>query len=149
ISETEIPDLRQWDVCVAQGKGESAIGVTVVGPNGEELAVAKRQRQFEKSRSKDVPYLKINKQRVGDISDEMVDLAKADISRAEENWRSLDPVERAKKRVPGEAYRYVRKRPLLTIHLIEPTDAAEDSKNASRIMPAADIRTDLLVAISL
>src|SRR5690606_18360907 len=48
ISETEIPDLRQWDVCVAQGKGESAIGVTVVGPNGEELAVAKRQRQFEK-----------------------------------------------------------------------------------------------------
>src|SRR5690606_36682066 len=99
--------------------------------------------------SRDVPYLKINKQRVGDISDEMVDMAKADIIRAEENWRSIDPVERAQKRVPGEAYRYVRERPLLTIHLIEPRDAKADTKNASRIIPAADIKTGPLVAISL
>lgn len=149
IAETEIPNLREWDVCVAQGTGESAVGVSVLGPDGEELPVAKRQRQFEKSRSKDVPYLKINKQRVGDISDEMVDLARADIIRAEENWRSLDPVERAQKRVPGEAYRYVRERPLLTIHLIEPRDAKAGTKNASRIMPADEIKTDPLVAISL
>lgn len=149
ITETDVPALREWDVCVAQGKGESAVGVTVFGPNGEELAVAKRQRQFEKSRSKDVPYLKVNKQRVGDISDEMVDLTEADVTVAEDNWRSFDPEKRAEKRVPGEAYRCVRERPLLTIHLIEPTDAAADSKNASRIMPAADIKPDLLVAISL
>lgn len=149
IAETDVPQLREWDICVAQGKGEAAAGITVSGPNGEELAVAKRQRQFEKSRSRDVPYLKVNKQRVGDISDEMVDLTKDDISVAEDNWRSSAPEERAEKRVPGEAYRYVRKRPLLTIHLIEPTDAAEDSKNASRIMPEADIKTDLLVAVSM
>lgn len=149
IAENDIPELTEWDVCVAQGKGAPAAGVMVVGPGGEELAVAKRQRQFEKSRSQDVPYLKINKRRVGDISDEMVDLPQSAISLAEESWRSVDPVGRAEKRVPGEAYRFVRKRPLLVIHLIEPTDAAEDSKNRSRIMPATDIKTDLLVAISL
>lgn len=149
IMETEIPDLREWDVCVAQGSGTSAAGVSVIGPDGKELAVSKRQRQFERSRSKEVSYLKINKQRVGDISDEMVDLTKAEIAKAESDWRSEDPGERATKRVPGEAYRLVRKRPLLTIHLIEPTGPRDDSKNASRIMPTTDIKTNLLVAISL
>ncbi len=149
IAETEVPSLREWDVCVAQGDGPAATGVTVVGPDGEELSVNKRQRQFERSRSKDVPYLKINKQRVGDISDEMVGLTKTEIGEAEEKWRSKVPEERANRRAPGEAYRYMRKRPLLTIHLIEPTDASEDTKGASRIMPAKEVRTDLLVAISL
>src|SRR5690606_10725545 len=58
IAETDVPDLREWDVCVAQGNGALAAGVMIVGPDGEKLSVAKRQRQFEKSRSKDIPYLK-------------------------------------------------------------------------------------------
>src|SRR5690606_2864672 len=103
IAETDVPQLREWDICVAQGKGEAAAGVTVSGPNGEELAVAKRQRQFEKSLSRDVHYLKVNKQRVGDIRDVMVDLTKDDIRVAEDNWHSSDPKTRAEKRVPGEA----------------------------------------------
>lgn len=149
IAETDIATLRRWDVCVAQGKGELAAGISVIGPDGQELGVVKRQRQFEKSRSNDASYLKINKQRVGDIGDEMVDLSEDAIRRVEEEWRSADPVERAGKRVPGEAYRNARERPLLTIHLIEPTDAGQDSRNPHRIMAAKDVRTDLLVAVSL
>lgn len=149
ISETDVAELREWDVCVAQGRGALADGISVLGPDGEEVGVAKRERQFERPRTNDAPYVKVNKQRVGDIGDEMVDLSQDVIRRVEEDWRSASPKERAKKRVPGEAYRLARVRPLLTIHLIQPSDPGSASKNAHRIMPAEDVGTDLLVAVSL
>lgn len=149
IAETDVATLQEWDVCVAQGKGDTVEGVSVIGPDGQELGIAKRQRQFEKSRSDDIPYLKINKQRVGDISDEMFDLPEDEIRSVEETWRAEDPAQRAEKRVPGEAYRNARKRPLLTIHMIQPTDAVENSRNSHRIMAAKDVKAELLVAVSL
>ncbi|MBB6599610.1 Z1 domain-containing protein [Luteimonas sp. MC1825] len=149
IADNEIDALQSWDVCLAQGSGEAARGIAFAGPDGVQVGALKRLRQFERSRSNGASFLKINKQRLGEISDEKVEIEEDVIREVEEAWRALDPEVRAAKRVPGDAYRTVRQRPLMTIHPVQPSDPDKDSKAASRIMLSSEIKTDLLIGVSL
>src|SRR5690606_19477330 len=99
ILDNDIEALQEWDVCVAQGNGSPAVGLEFSGPNGLPVTVRKRERQFERPRPKDSTIIKVNKQRVGEIEDEKVDLPKDTIREIEEAWR-LEP-ERKGRRVPG------------------------------------------------
>lgn len=149
IEGNGIAKLSRWDVCVPQGEGNPITDLAVNGSDGETLRICPRKRQFEK-----VPagsdYLKLNKQRVGEIADETVDLLDEDVQAAKVEWdeeRKRDP-ERGKT-VPGSLYRRYRQRPLLTIHVIEPRDPKDDSKHKDRMMRAADIDSPTLVAVGL
>jgi hypothetical protein len=147
IRNNSIPSLQAWDVCVPQGEGSIAEAVTFIGVDGEPVHPLKRQRRFEEPPSRNGNYLKLNRQRVGEIADEKVGLSNAQVKSAEADWFAEDAT-REGKRVPGGAYRRVRERPLMTVHLIEPTDAGQ-GKTSRRILAAASIEPRLLVAISL
>lgn len=148
ILDNDIEPLQEWDVCIAQGDGGTAEGLEFIGPHGAPITIKKRERQFERPRPKDALVIKVNKQRVGEIADEKTDLPKDTIREIEDAWK-LDP-ENKGKRVSGRAYRVARSRPLLTIHPIQPVDPANpDGRNASRILPASEVKADLLVAISI
>lgn len=149
IGGNDIDALSSWDICLPQGDGASLTELGVVGSDGQVRNICPRQRQFEK-----VPagsdYLKLNKQRVGDISDEMVDLSKEDLDAAKLEWeeeRKRDPEKGS--RIPGYLYRRYRQRPLLTIHIIEPGDPKADSKHFDRMMLSADIEPKVIVAIGV
>lgn len=148
IRENSLQELSQWDVCVPQGKGDEAAEIEFVGPDGKVMHVKKRLRRFEKTASSSVSYLKVNKQRVGEIADDKVGLADEQIAEIENKWRR-DPANGDKDTVPGIAYRYSRLRPLLTIHAIQPAGAEPGSKAERRILDVASIEPELLVAISL
>jgi hypothetical protein len=149
IGGNEIEKLANWDICLPQGDGDRIPGFSVCAPDGNPRNIKPRQRQFEK-----VPagsdYLKLNKQRVGEIADETVGLEPEDIAEAHKEWEdkaSGNP--EMGKTVPGSWYRQYRESPLLTIHLIEPKNPKEGSKNANRMMMAADIESKVLVAVGL
>lgn len=149
IEGNGLEKLSNWDVCLPQGVGDPVSGLFVKSLDGSTRDVCPRKRQFEK-----VPagsgYLKLNKQRVGEIADEAVDLSDDDIEAAKLEWeeeRKRDPEKG--KTVPGSLYRRYRQRPLLTIHVIEPMDPKEDSKHKDRMMKAAEIDSKSLVAIGL
>lgn len=149
IGGNDIEKLKYWDICLPQG--ESTIVSSLALANQDGRAFQPRKRQFEK-----VPagsdYLKLNKQRVGEIADETVDLSDADIKAAKEFWE--EEVKRDTEKgttVPGSLYRHYRQRPLLTIHVIEPSDPKADAKpeRLERMMKAEDIEPKLLVAVGL
>ncbi|MCV2367671.1 Z1 domain-containing protein [Roseateles oligotrophus] len=149
ISGNEIERLATWDVCLPQGEGAPISGFVVRDTNGATREIKPRNRQFEK-----IPagsdYLKLNKQRVGEIADETVALEKRDIEQAQKDWeeeRKEDPEKG--ETVPGSLYRRYRERPLLTIHLIEPKDPKDVSKRKDRMMMASDIESKVLVAVGL
>lgn len=149
IGGNKIEKLANWDICLPQGDGDRIPGFSVCAPDGNPRNIKPRQRQFEK-----VPagsdYLKLNKQRVGEIADETVGLEPEDIAEAHKEWEdkaSGNP--EMGKTVPGSWYRQYRESPLLTIHLIEPKNPKEGSKNENRMMMAADIESKVLVAVGL
>jgi hypothetical protein len=149
INGNGIEMLADWDVCLPQGDGDTIPDFTVDTRDGNQRTIKPRQRQFEK-----VPvgadYLKLNKQRVGEIADEIVDLSDSDIEKAKKEWKEeIDNDPGKGKAVPGSLYRRYRQRPLLTIHLIEPRDAKDDAKHGDRMMPAAEIEAGVLVAVGL
>jgi hypothetical protein len=148
IRGNDLEELSKWDVCIPQGKGHVANEIEFMGPDGKPTHVAKRNRRFERPSDSSAPYLKVNKQRVGEIADEMVDLTKEQVEQAERTWRAASK-DREGKTVPGDAYRAMRARPLLTIHLIEPVDAAPGSKAEKRILDVTSIEPKVLVAVSL
>lgn len=145
IRDNKLDELNHWDVCIPQGKGDIGTEIEFLGPDGKPMHVRKRQRRFEKPSSAGVSYLKVNKQRVGEIADERVDLTDEQINSAEHDWRTKLENQQ-KKTVPGGAYRSFRSRPLLTIHTIEPVGAEPGSK---RILDISSIEPKLLVAVSL
>ncbi len=150
ISENSINMLENWDVCLAQGDGATIEALKVPLSDGSIVSVKCRNRQFEKV-GKETDYLKVNKHRVGDISDEMVELTTEQVRKAELEWESLrksDP-ENHGERIPGRHYRQYRQSPLLTIHVIQPSDPESGSKHVSRMMLAEDIESKAIVAISL
>jgi Z1 domain len=149
IRNNRVNSLGEWDVCIANGGGAPAEHLEFVGPSGSDVQIKKRQRQFEKPLSKLVTYLKINKQRVGEIADEKVLLSDEQICLAESQWLAEDEGERQGKTIPGKAYLAVRQRPLLTIHPIEPTEPEKDAKNADRMMELKAIDSQLFIAIGL
>jgi hypothetical protein len=144
--------LREWDVCLAQGEGDPVTSLKVRIDDGEDIHPKGRRRQFEK-----VPpgagYRKLNKHRVGDVSDEKLDLSETDLKAAEELWkveRSKDPELGAS--IPGRIFRQFRKRPLLTISLVEPGNpkaGSKPSKRADSMMEAKDVGSPTLLALSL
>lgn len=149
IASNDVEKLAYWDICLPQGEGNQISDLTISSSDGERREIGPRKRQFEK-----VPagsdYLKLNKQRVGEIADETVDLSGPDIEEARLEWeeeRKRDPEKG--KTVPGFLYRRYRQRPLLTIHIIEPRDPNEKSMHKDRMMKAADIKSGALVAVSL
>jgi hypothetical protein len=149
IGGNEIEKLASWDICLPQGDGNDIPGFSVRTPDGNSRSIKPRQRQFEKVPA-GADYLKLNRQRVGEIADETVDLSDKDIEDAKKEWeeeRKRDPEKG--KTVPGSLYRRYRQRPLLTIHLIEPRNPKEDSKHKDRMMMAADIESRVLVAVGL
>ncbi len=149
IGGNEIEKLAKWDICLPQGEGDQIPGLSILSADGSLSSINPRKRQFEKVPA-GADYLKLNRQRVGEIADETVDLSGEDIEEAKKEWeeeRKRDPEKG--KTVPGSLYRRYRQRPLLTIHLIEPRNPKEDSKHKDRMMMAADIESSVLVAVGL
>ena len=150
IRSNGVAQLRNWDVCIPQGEGDPAEEVTFLGSDGKPTTVHKRHRQFEKPSLTSTLYLKVNKQRVGEIADEKVGLSKEEIEEAERRWRA-DSEERQGKRVPDDAYRVLRQKPLLTIHAIEPVNPKKKDGDTteSRVLSVDKIEPKLLIAVSL
>ena len=149
IAGNEVEKLARWDICLPQGEGDPIAELSIRGSDGTARRISPRKRQFEKVPA-GTDYLKLNRQRVGEIADETVDLSDEDIEDAKKEWeeeRKRDPEKG--KTTPGSLYRQYRQRPLLTIHLIEPRDPKEDSKHKDRMMPAAEIEAGVLVAVGL
>jgi len=147
ISKNGLSELETWDVCLPQGKGTPMEDLQVSTAGGEKLNVRPRGRQFERTRRK-IGFLRVNKQRVGEISDELVGLPDGARQRAEVDWED----ERRKNAklgatVPGYFYRRYRARPLLTIHVIEPVEPTEEKSDD--MLRRAEIDPKSLVAVSL
>ncbi len=124
------------DICVADGSGD----IRKISP---------RIRQFERV-LRSAGYLRLNKQRVGEISDERVDLSELDKQAAKNRWEEMRKKDKKLgETIPGYIYREFRQRPLLTLHVIEPGNAKEDSKRFDKMMKVEDIKPSHLVAVSL
>ena len=149
IGGNGVEKLAKWDICLPQGEGTPISELSIRSLDGSVRCISPRKRQFEKVPA-GADYLKLNRQRVGEIADETVDLSDEDIEDAKKEWeeeRKRDPEKG--KTIPGSLYRRYRQRPLLTIHLIEPRDPKDDSKHKDRMMPAAEIEAGVLVAVGL
>jgi hypothetical protein len=149
IGGNGVEKLAKWDICLPQGEGTPISELSIRSLDGSVRRISPRKRQFEKVPA-GADYLKLNRQRVGEIADETVDLSNEDIEDAKNKWEK----EREKhpemgKTIPGSLYRRYRTRPLLTIHLIEPRDPKDDSKHKDRMMSAAEIEAGVLVAVGL
>lgn len=153
IAQNNISKLQEWDVCIPQGEGQGITSVSLPNENGTSTDVRPRLRQFEWV-PPDSGFLRLNRQRVGDASDELVGLDTAAREEARQEWEA----ERARNddlgaAVPAYFYRRFRSRPLLTISLIAPSDPkpAEigDKKKRKKMMPSQEISPHALVAISV
>ena len=138
--------LKEWDVCIPQGLGDPVPNLNVPVINDLPGTIRSRERQFEKT-AKGVAYLKLNKQRVGDTSDERMLMTDQQIKKAEADWERESEKEQRGATVSGNWYRRYRSRPLLTIHFIQAKDPT--GKHPERIMPASEIGTAPMVALSL
>jgi hypothetical protein len=146
IKNNGYDDLEEWDVCIPQGSGDPVAGVEVPLDNGAVGTIHCRERQFEKV-PKGVPYLRLNKQRVGETSDERVLMTDTEIAEAESDWETQNEKDQKTRSVPGHQYRKFRSRPLLTIHFIRAKNPTE--KNAAKMMRVEEIGTEPMVAVSL
>lgn len=106
-----------------------------------------RARKFEVV-PKNVNYIKISKQKVGDTSDEMVGMTDLQISNAKAEWEKecLRDSSKKGKAIPAYIYRLFRERPLLTISFIGLSPYIKDSNT---MMNPNDIESKLMVAVSL
>ncbi|WP_050871682.1 Z1 domain-containing protein [Comamonas testosteroni] len=158
VSNSAVKELEEWDVCIPQGTGNVLENFVVTAEGKSTIRVRPRTRQFERTR-RNVGFLRLNKQRVGDVSDELVGFTPDMRLEAEQDWEQ----ERARDKklgasVPGYFYRRYRTRPLLTIHVIEPgdpkpqkTDDADKPKKdrLKDMFSASEIEPRSLVAISI
>ncbi|WP_442776049.1 Z1 domain-containing protein [Sphaerotilus montanus] len=155
ISSNSVMELHEWDVCIPQGKGTELNDFVLSVGESSTIKIRPRTRQFERTR-KNSGFLRLNKQRVGDVSDELVGFENETKTQAEQDWEK----ERARDKklglsVPGYFYRRYRIRPLLTIHFIEPSDPKPDkigepnTEKLKNMFSAAEIESRLLVAISI
>jgi hypothetical protein len=93
---------------------------------GSRGTICCRERQFEKV-PRSAPYLTLNKHRVGEISDELVQMDEAEIESAKRDWEQQSEKDQKIRSVPGHQYRRFRSRPLLTIHFIQAKGPTEKS----------------------
>lgn len=145
IRETGYDSLAHWDVCIPQGLGETVPELAIPVAGAEPGLIRCRERQFEKT-AKGVAYLKLNKQRVGDTSDERMLMTEPQIREADAGWARENEKEQKNTTVPGHWYRRYRSRPLLTIHFIRAKDPTVPS---DRIMPSSEVGSAPIVALSL
>lgn len=146
IEENNIASLEFWDVCIPQGSGKIVPEINVAILDGTSGYVRCRERQFERVSTK-TEYLKLNKHRVGDSSDEMVGMSQNEIEKARKKWEEEQKDETKKtKNIPGSMYRQFRSRPLLTIHFIE---CVPSLKNPEKMMSPVEVEASVMVAVSL
>jgi hypothetical protein len=147
ISTNGLATLENWDVCIPQGNGKAVDALEVRSSNGDVIKVRPRERQFERTRRK-IGFLRINRQRVGEISDERVGMTDTVRRTAEADWAE-ERRQNAKlgATVPGYFYRRYLDKPLLTIHVIEPVDPSEDK--IEDMLRQSEVEPKLLVAVSL
>lgn len=114
IEKNSYAALDHWDVCIPQGQGEISVpGIVVPLSDGSTGGVRCRKRQFERT-AKGVPYLRLNKQRVGDTSDERVEMEELQIESADLAWEKEVEADPEKgDSTPGYMYRRFRSTPLL------------------------------------
>lgn len=148
IEKNSYAQLNEWDVCIPQGQGEILVpGIVVPLSDGSTGGVRCRKRQFERPKKK-IRDLKLNKQRVGDTSDERVAMDQSQIENADNAWKNEIEADAKKgKSTPGYMYRRYRSSPLLTIHLIE--CAEPGGKNSDRMLRIEEVGTHPMVAVSL
>lgn len=147
ISSNGLAALDAWDVCIPQGKSDAIDALQVRTGDGEVVKVRPRGRQFERTRNK-IGFLRINKQRVGEISDEQVGLPDGVRRKAEADWaEERRQNQKLGATVPGYFYRRYRDRPLLTIHVIVPVEPAEEK--IEDMLRREEIEPKVLVAVSL
>jgi hypothetical protein len=150
IAQNDIAALSEWDICLPQGEGTSLSDFLVKTSGGGIVEIKPRQRQFER-----VPqgskFLRFNKQRVGDAGDEKHGLTPAQVKQAEQDWKEQPKKsdEEIQKQIPGYFYRKYRKRPLLTLYVIEPTSGSKKDGKEPKSMPKEEIRPTHLFAIGL
>jgi hypothetical protein len=148
IEANEYADLEAWDICIPQGQGDPVAGLNIPVHGGAVRSVQCRQRQFERT-SNAAPYWKLNKQRVGDASDERVGMSVSQIELAASEWeRERDKDDEKGESVPGYMYRRFRSNPLLTIHFIECAAPGPKAK-PEKMMRTDEVGRDPMVAISL
>jgi hypothetical protein len=148
IEENEYSALGKWDICIPQGQGAAVPGVEIALPNGKAGKVQCRRRQFERT-SGSALYWKLNKQRVGDASDEKVGMLEGQVELAELEWaRERAQDDKKGESVPGYMYRRFRSTPLLTIHFIECADPGPNAK-PQKMLRAEEVGKEPMVAISL
>ena len=149
VRNNDIDALKSWDICLPQGEGERLEDICVADGSGDIRKISPRIRQFERV-LRSAGYLRLNKQRVGEISDERVDLSELDKQAAKNRWEEMRKKDKKLgETIPGYIYREFRQRPLLTLHVIEPGNAKEDSKRFDKMMKVEDIKPSHLVAVSL
>jgi hypothetical protein len=146
ISSTSEPRLQNWDIAIPDGNAEQEVQAISIPAAGGTRHPKPRQRQFERARGS--RWLKLNKLRVGDISDDYFDLTEAQINAVREAWENSKRNARKGKTAPGDAYVDYRDRPLLTLHVIEPI-SPEGGKNRERKMEKQDIKPEKLLAVSI
>lgn len=153
IAQNNIEALQEWDVCIPQGEGESVASVSLPNEDGSFKDLKPRLRQFEWVPPKS-GFLRLNRQRVGDTSDELVGIDKPERERARQEWDAAraqdDGLGTA---VPAYFYRRFRSRPLLTISVITPSVLKPveegDKKKRKKMMSCEEIKPRTLVAVSV
>ncbi|WP_091813247.1 Z1 domain-containing protein [Brachymonas denitrificans] len=159
IGQNEFPILGEWDIALPQGEGSEPVQDFLLDmPDGTSVRIHPRQRQFEDI-SKTSPYLKLNKLRVGDTTDEMKGIGESLLAQAREDWQAKEQGHEKKRAIPGSFYRSYRPRPLLTISLIQPKDAPPPEegtpektghkKTPRKMMKVCDINSAILVGVGL
>ena len=147
VGNNNIKDLQKWDICIPQGNGEKVGDLAPFIKDSNLSNISCRNRKFEKER-KNTNYLKMNKQKVGDTSDELVGMSVPEKENAKIEWDKecfRNPTKEGKA-IPAYIYRLCRSKPLLTIHFIglSPVDPAD-----AAMMNPNEIESKLMVAVSL
>lgn len=160
IGDNDFPTLQSWDIAIPQGSAAKEVpGIQIKVKDGSDSGVHPRQRQFEPV-GPDASFLKLNKLRVGDSTDESVGLSATDKEQAKIEWETVRQQENRGRTIPGSFYRRFRERPLMTISFIEPkdpdprtssdeTEASPSKRKPRPMMPASAIEPEVLLAISL
>ncbi|WP_053076306.1 MULTISPECIES: Z1 domain-containing protein [Burkholderia] len=147
IEKNSYDQLDHWDVCIPQGRGDVVPGIEVPISGGPTGGVRCRKRQFERT-AKGVPYLRLNKQRVGDTSDERVEMEDSQREDADRAWQEERTKDSKKgESTPGYMYRRYRATPLLTVHFIQ--CEAPSGKNSDKMLTVDEVGSAPMVAISL
>lgn len=115
LNDTDLEELSPWDVAVLSRGSRDAVRFA-----GIEVTPVQRKMRLEPS------MLEVFKRRLGSADDESIGLSDDDARRALDLWQSYKDQGVIGGSPLGQCYRRMRKRPLLLLYLIEPTNTAGD-----------------------